>query len=37
MADGSIFKSGSSWSKEEIENIVQRVSTFIGMSARHEK
>jgi len=37
MADGSIFKSGSSWSKEEIENIVQRVSTFLGMSTSQEK
>ena len=34
ITDGSKFKSGSSWSSEEIEDIVQRVSTFLGMSTR---
>ena len=34
MADGSKFKSGSSWSREEIEDIIQRVSAFLGMSTQ---
>lgn len=29
MADGREFKSGSSWSRKEIEDIVQRVSVFL--------
>jgi hypothetical protein len=32
LADGSVIRSGSSWSKEEIEDIVQRVSAFLGIS-----
>jgi hypothetical protein len=34
MADGSEFRSGSSWSREEIEDIRQRVSAFLGLSDR---
>ena len=34
LADGTQFKSGSSWSKEEIENIVRRVSAFLGSATR---
>lgn len=32
MTDGRKFESGSSWSREEIEDVVQRVSAFIGRS-----
>ncbi len=34
MEDGTEFRSGSSWSKEEIEEIYQRVSAFLGLSDR---
>ena len=34
MADGRTFKSGSSWSREEIEVIVRRVSTFLDISTQ---
>lgn len=31
MVDGKSFKSGASWSREEIETIVKRVSVFLGL------
>ena len=34
MADGSSFRTGSSWSRKEIEAMVQRVSAFLGLTAR---
>lgn len=34
MADGNTFKCGSSWSKKEIDDIVQRVAVFLGMSTQ---
>jgi hypothetical protein len=31
LADGRAFKSGSSWSRQEIEDLVRRVSLFLGL------
>ncbi|MFQ6538221.1 MULTISPECIES: hypothetical protein [Aphanothece] len=33
MSDGHKLRSGSSWSRREVEDIVRRLSTFLGMSA----
>jgi hypothetical protein len=34
MKDGRQFKSGASWSREEIEDIVQRATEFLGLPAQ---
>ena len=34
MADHGIYRTGSSWSREEVEALRQRVATFLGTNAR---
>jgi hypothetical protein len=36
MSDGSQLKSGSSWSREEIEELVESVSKFLGLGRAAE-